>query len=79
MWINFRSEHPFAFKVHAGGINAVSGERQPENIATMLRRKVLLEQGKSVQDYVVSSFQDRLDGIASLDGKVMQFCCCPHR
>jgi hypothetical protein len=77
MWIKFSSHRPFAIKVHAGGINAVSGERQPEDGATLLRRKATLEEGKSIQDYVVSGSQKWLDGIATLDGKVMQFVATP--
>jgi hypothetical protein len=77
MWIKFSSHRPFAIKIHAGGINAVSGERQPEDSATMLRRKAMLEEGKSIQDYIVSGSQKRLDGIATLDGKVMQFVATP--
>jgi ubiquitin len=77
MWINFKSSRPFAVKIHAGGINAVSGERQPEDLSTMLRRKMRLEEGKSVQDYIVTGSQLWLDGIATLDGKVMQFVATP--
>jgi ubiquitin len=43
----------------------------------MLRRKMRLEEGKSVQDYIVTGFQLWLDGIATLDGKVMQFVATP--
>jgi len=77
MWIKFSSHRPFAIKIHAGSINAVSGERQPEDSATMLRRKAMLEEGKSIQDYIVSGSQKRLDGLATLDGKVMQFVATP--
>ena len=73
MWLNFKSARPFAIKIHAGGINAISGERQEADIATLLRQKQLFNEGKSVQDYVVSGSQLWLDGIASTNGKVMQF------
>lgn len=47
----------------------------------MLRRKLQISEGKSVQDYVVtgdSGFHQRwIDGIASHDGKVMQFVATP--
>jgi hypothetical protein len=51
----------------------VSGEPRVENLATLLRRTKLVEEGKSIQDYVVSGSQKWLGGIASADGKVMQF------
>ncbi|KAF7876492.1 hypothetical protein EAF04_001582 [Stromatinia cepivora] len=75
MWINFESVHPFAIKVHVGGVNAISGEHSVESPATDLRRKVRLDSGKSIQDYVVTGSHGQLwlDGIAKLDGKVMQF------
>jgi len=54
MRINFKSQRPFAIKIHAGGINAISGEQQAaaDDITTMMRRKLLLKEGKCVQDYV---------------------------
>jgi len=54
MWINFKSQRPFAIKIHAGGINAVSGEQHvaADDIAMMMRRKLLLTEGKCIQDYV---------------------------
>jgi hypothetical protein len=54
MWINFESKQPFAIKLYAGGINAVSGEPKTEDLATMLRRKMLLPEGKYIQDYVIA-------------------------
>ncbi|KAE9369833.1 hypothetical protein N431DRAFT_560557 [Stipitochalara longipes BDJ] len=77
MWIKFKSQRSFAIKIHAGGINAVSGEPQTEDIATMLKRKLLLTEGKTIQDYVVAGSQLWLDGIATNDGKVMQFVATP--
>jgi hypothetical protein len=77
MWINFKSSRPFVVKIHAGGINAISGERQPEDFSTTLRRKSRLEEGKSIQDYIATGSQKWLDGIATLDGKVMQFVAAP--
>ncbi|QSZ31442.1 hypothetical protein DSL72_001007 [Monilinia vaccinii-corymbosi] len=75
MWINFKSTHPFAVKIYVGGVNAVSGEPAAESLATNLRRKATLDKGKSIQDYVVTGPRGQLwlDGIAKLDGKVMQF------
>jgi hypothetical protein len=77
MRINFKSKRPFAIKIYAGGINAISGEPAVEDLATLLRRKMLLSEGKSIQDYVVSGLQLWLDGIATTDGKVMQFIATP--
>ncbi|RAL64768.1 hypothetical protein DID88_001799 [Monilinia fructigena] len=75
MWINFTSYHPFAVKVCVGGVNAVSGEYTVESLAKSLRRKAKLDKGESIQDYVVTGLngQQWLDGVAKLDGKVMQF------
>lgn len=42
-------------------------------MGTSLRRKNRLDQGKSIQDYVVAPSQLWLDGIATHDGKVRQF------
>jgi len=77
MWIKFKSKRPFAIKIYAGGVNAVSGEPLHENLATMVRRKLMLSEGKSVQDYIVSRSQLWLDGIATTDGNVKQFVATP--
>jgi hypothetical protein len=79
MWINFESEWLFAVKVYVGGVNAVSGEPATENLATLLRRKTKLSNSQSIQDYVVAGGlrQKWLDGVAKLDGKVMQFVATP--
>lgn len=77
MWINFSSTRPFAIKISAGGVNAISGEPAGDNVATILRRKLRLAEGKPIQDYVVSGQQKWLDGIATADGKVRQFVATP--
>ncbi|CZT42531.1 related to ubiquitin/ribosomal protein S27a fusion protein [Rhynchosporium secalis] len=77
MWINFDSLRPFAIKIYAGGVNVISGESYIEGLATMLRRKLRLAEGKSVQEYVVSGSQKWIDGIATADGKVMQLIATP--
>lgn len=48
-----------------------------DDMANMFRRKLRLSEGKSIQDYVVSGRQTWLDGIATQDGKVMQFVATP--
>ena len=68
MWIAFTADHPFAIKVHVGGVNAVSG-----NLATAKAD----ENNSPVQDYVVTPDQLWLDGIAAQDGKVLQFVATP--
>lgn len=78
MWINFHASQPFAIKVLAGGINAISGEGAFKDIATVFRLKEKLSQKKSIQDYVVAPNQKWLDGIAKLDGQVMQFVAAPE-
>ncbi|UZP36976.1 hypothetical protein NXS19_004792 [Fusarium pseudograminearum] len=77
MWINFKSERHYAIKVIVGGINAVSGEPSVEGAATTLRRRNLIRQGKVVQDYIVTSRQRWLDGVAVEPGKVRQFVAMP--
>ena len=66
MWIGFESRRRYAIKIFVGGINAISGESAVPNAATSLRRRNLIKQGKSVQDYVVvgSEGQKWLDGVA---------------
>lgn len=77
MWINFKSTRPFAIKIYTGGVNAVSGEPMGDDMAAILRRKLRLANGLSIQDYVVSGHQRWLDGIATADGKVNQFVATP--
>ncbi|CAG5174588.1 uncharacterized protein ALTATR162_LOCUS7818 [Alternaria atra] len=73
MWIQFRSNQPYAIKIHAGGVNAISGEPMVETAATRLRRQNLVRQKKSVQDYIVIPEQRWLDGIVTESGQVRQF------
>lgn len=74
IWIHFESICPFTVKVHIGGINAISGEPLMES---SMRRKKLLDKGKSVQDYAIVDPADQgqlwLDGIAKYDGMALQF------
>src|SRR2546421_4084731 len=73
MWIRFESEMQFAIKIYVGGVNAVSGEPVPENMASRLRRQKRVSEGKSIQDYVVLPQQRWLDGVATTEGQVRQF------
>ncbi|EKJ68938.1 hypothetical protein FPSE_10863 [Fusarium pseudograminearum CS3096] len=77
MWINFKSKCFYAIKVFVGGINAVSGEPSVEDAGTSLRRRNLIHQGKSVQDYIVTPDQRWLDGVAVEPGKIRQFVAMP--
>ena len=73
MWIRFESKTQFAVKIYVGGINAISGEPSPEDMASRMRRQKRLSEGKSIQDYVVLPQQLWLDGIATKEGQVRQF------
>jgi hypothetical protein len=69
MWIHFKSQRPYAIKVFAGDINAISGEPKNETSTSNIRRKKQLAADKSIQDYVVSPSHEWLDDITCLDGK----------
>lgn len=66
-WINFESEdmRPYIIKVHAGGVNAVSGLASTADTPP------------DQQDYVVIPEQRWLDGIAVKTGLVRQFVAVP--
>lgn len=70
---NSTSRRPFVIKIHADGVNAVSGGSSTEDTATVLRCKLLLAEGEFIQNYAAAGSQLWLDGIASRDSKVMQF------
>ncbi len=65
LWMNFDSGYPFALKIAAGKINAVSGESWQGG----LQRKP--------QDYVVIPGQPWLDGFAVAKGVIRQFVAMP--
>lgn len=64
-------------KIYVGGINAVSGEPSVPNAATALRRRNLVKNKESLQDYIVVPGQLWLDGIAVEPGQVRQFVAMP--
>jgi len=74
MWINFECDREFAVQVFAGGVNAISGESK---LGSMSRAQSQIKAADSSQDYVVPPKQLWLDGIATADGKVMQFVADP--
>jgi hypothetical protein len=67
MWLNLGSPHgyPFALKVAAGKVNAVTGEAWQERL------------GRRPQDYVVVPDQPWLDGFVVEAGRVRQFVAMP--
>ena len=73
MWINFQDFHiadrgasyPFAVKIAAGKINAVTGESWDNEL------------GRSPQDYLVSPKQPWLDGYCVEKGFIRQFVAMP--
>lgn len=77
MWIEFKSDKPFAIKIYVGGVNAVSGEPARETVDTTQRRLHRLNLKQSLQDYLVAPQQRWLDGVAQADGRVRQFVAMP--
>jgi hypothetical protein len=65
MWIAFRGRYPFAVKIAAGKINAVSGERWSPGL------------NRDPQDYCVLPDQPWLDGYAVEKGVIRQFVAMP--
>jgi hypothetical protein len=65
LWIRFRTDYPFAVKVAAGKINAVTGDQW----TTDLQREP--------QDYLVLPEQPWLDGFAVQKGVIRQFVAMP--
>ncbi len=65
LWMNFEGEYPFALKIAAGKINAVSGGSWQEGLQ------------RRPQDYVVIPGQPWLDGFAVAKGVIRQFVAMP--
>lgn len=65
LWLNFHSEYPFAIKVAAGKINAVTGEGWANPL------------GQRPQDYLVVPEQPWLDGYCIEKGLIRQFVAMP--
>ena len=65
LWINFSGSYPFALKIAAGKINAVSGESWSNELS------------QDEQDYVVIPGQPWLDGFSVDKGKIRQFVAMP--
>ncbi|KAI1087067.1 hypothetical protein F5B19DRAFT_91845 [Rostrohypoxylon terebratum] len=77
MWINFVGVCLFMVKIYVGGVNAISGEHSIEDARTKARRLKRIEEGKSIQDYIVTPGQRWLDGVAVSPGVVRQFVAMP--
>lgn len=65
LWINFHGGYPFAVKVAAGKINAVTGEAWEDEIS------------RRPQDYLVTPDQPWLDGYCVEKGYIRQFVAMP--
>ena len=65
LWIEFSARYPFAVKVAAGKINAVSGEAWSSDLQ------------REPQNYVVLPEQPWLDGFAVGEGVIRQFVAMP--
>ena len=65
LWLGFRADYPFAVKVGAGKINAISGEPWSSDFQ------------QSPQNYVVVPKQPWLDGFSVGEGLIRQFVAMP--
>jgi hypothetical protein len=72
LWINFRAaEYPFAVKIAAGKINAVTGELWNDDLS------IRTQHTGTQHDYVVVPGQPWLDGFAIEKGIIRQFVAMP--
>ncbi len=65
LWLNFKSDYPFAVKVATGKINAITGETWRDGIH------------RDPQDYMVIPKQPWLDGYCIEEGSIRQFVAMP--
>ncbi|MEE9494712.1 MAG: hypothetical protein V3W04_15235 [Gammaproteobacteria bacterium] len=65
MWINFQSDYPFAIKIAAGKINAITGDPWSNPLQA------------NPQDYLVLPEQPWLDGFCVAKGTIRQFVAMP--
>jgi len=78
MWVKFTSNYPFAVKIAAGKINAVTGKpwstelEGPQNRGGLMGPAVIVE-----QDYLSVPKQPWLDGFCVEKGKIRQFVAMP--
>lgn len=86
MWVSFHSKWPFAVKMAAGKINAVSGENwtnelqnnfKPNPVLNALRQGNKQEEITAEHDYMVVPSQPWLDGFNVGKGVIRQFVAVP--
>jgi hypothetical protein len=65
LWLYFNDSYPFALKIAAGKMNAITGDGWQDGL------------NRSPQDYVVTPGQPWLDGFAVGDGVIRQFVAMP--
>lgn len=65
LWLDFNGSYPFALKIAAGKINAVTGESWQDGL------------NRNPQDYVVTPGQLWLDGFSVGEGVIRQFVAMP--
>lgn len=65
LWLCFRGNYPFAIKVAAGKVNAITGNDWTNNLSA------------TPQDYLVTPDQPWLDGFCVAKGRVRQFVAMP--
>lgn len=65
LWLYFKGSYPFALKIAAGKMNAISGESWQDGL------------NRSPQDYVVTPDQPWIDGFSVGDGVIRQFVAMP--
>lgn len=65
LWLNFAANYPFAIKVAAGKINALTGEEWNNRLSD------------APKDYLVLPKQDWLDGFNVAEGHIRQFVAMP--
>jgi hypothetical protein len=75
MWIRFSSKYPFAVKIAAGKINAVTGK--PWSTELQGQHKGLKARDDIEQDYLSVPRQPWLDGFCVDKGKIRQFVAMP--
>ncbi len=72
MWINFHGgDYPFAVKIAAGKVNALTGQPWSNDLS------VTTSGGEVLQDYLVVPDQPWLDGFAIEKGVIRQFVAMP--
>lgn len=77
MWLRFNSRYPFAVKIAAGKINAVTGKPWSTELEGRANGKTTRSAGETEQDYLSIPRQPWLDGFCVEKGKIRQFVAMP--